>query len=213
MTEIILVAEDQVADPYRLTENRERGAEVVAEHVPTRYRSAEVTAPRVVDWVNGLIVKAVEERFTIPRVRTGSSLLLIGGVGSGKTHQAYGVVRALSASGLQCQWLFTTAADLYALLRPSSLQGDSEAVLRKYSRITLLVLDDLGASKASEWTEEINYRLINYRYENELPTLITSNLPAKQIPSALGQRVSSRLAEMATTVPLVGGDRRGRRTA
>lgn len=213
MTEIILVAEDQVADPYRLTENRERGAEVVAEHVPTRYRSAEVTAPRVVDWVNGLIVKAVEERFTIPRVRTGSSLLLIGGVGSGKTHQAYGVVRALSASGLQCQWLFTTAADLYALLRPSSSQGDSEAVLRKYSRITLLVLDDLGASKASEWTEEINYRLINYRYENELPTLITSNLPAKQIPSALGQRVSSRLAEMATTVPLVGGDRRGRRTA
>lgn len=212
MTEIISVADGEVADPYRLIENRERAAEIVAEFVPTRYQSAVVSVPKVADWVNGLITKAVAEKFTIPRIRTGSSLLLIGGVGSGKTYESYGAIRGLSASGLQCPWLFTTAADLYALLRPSSSQSDSEAILRKYSRTTLLVLDDLGASKASEWTEEINYRLINHRYENELPTLVTSNLPAKQIPTVLGQRVSSRLAEMATTVPLVGGDRRGRKT-
>lgn len=212
MIEIVTVAPEQVSDPYRLIESRERAQEILEEHVPPRYRDAEVSALKVADWVNGLITRAVEEPYTIPRVRTGPSLLLLGGVGTGKTYQAYGAIKALSASGLQCPWYFTTAADLYAQLRPTS-QHDSEAILRRYSRITLLVLDDLGASKSSEWTEEINYRLINYRYENELPTLVTSNLPPKQIPSALGDRVSSRLAEMATTVPLLGADRRSRGVA
>ena len=44
-------------------------------------------------------------------------------------------------------------------------------------------VDDLGAAKPSEWTEEINYRLVNHRYEHMLPTIFTSNVPARELGS------------------------------
>lgn len=76
------------------------------------------------------------------------------------------------------------------------------------ARCPLLLLDDLGAAKTSEWTEELTYRLINHRYEHMLPTLITTNLPTAELRTALGDRVASRLAEMTERVILTGPDRR-----
>jgi DNA replication protein DnaC len=85
---------------------------------------------------------------------------------------------------------------------------DSEEEFRRYATARLLVIDDLGAAKGSEWVEEINYRLINHRYEHKMPTLITSNLLPKELGAALGERVTSRLVEMADRVVIEGTDRR-----
>lgn len=201
------VSPDDVADPHRLVENRERGAEVFAEKVPVHYRDAVVTVPGVKVWVRALLARAVAERLTVPQIRRGPSLLIAGTVGVGKTWEAFGAVRALTLSGMRCPWRFTTAADLYAQLRPGA-RNDAEQFLRSHCEVSLLVLDDIGAGKSSEWTEEINYRLINHRYEHELPTLLTTNVPPRQLPSTLGVRVMSRLTEMATTVVMTGPDRR-----
>lgn len=201
------VSPDDVADPYRLEENRERGAEALAEKVPAHFRDATLSVPEVGVWVKGLLARAVADRMTVPQIRSGSSLLLAGGVGVGKTYEAFGAVRALTLSGMRCPWRFTTSADLYAQLRPGA-RNDTEAFLQSHCQVALLVLDDIGASKSSEWTEEINYRLINHRYERELPTLLTTNVPPRQLPTALGARVASRITEMATTVVLAGSDRR-----
>lgn len=203
----IEVQPDQVADPYRLIENREFAEQAIAENVPAHFRDAEITDPQVQAWVEGLIKLNAESKFTIPSIRTGGSLLLAGTTGVGKTYNAYGAVRALGRSGLRCPWLFTTAADFYAQQRPGG-HSDAEGELRRHQRIALLILDDIGASKASEWTEEINYRLINHRYEHELPTLITTNVPPRELANVLGRRVASRLGEMATIVRMVGTDRR-----
>ena len=51
------------------------------------------------------------------------------------------------------------------------------------------MLDDLGAVKTSEWIEEVNFRLVNHRYERMLPTLFTSNLLPKDLATLLGERV------------------------
>ena len=117
-------------------------------------------------------------------------------------------MRALSVSGVRSRWELITTADFYARLRPRH-QVDSEEEFRKIADCPLLVLDDLGAAKDSEWTEEQNYRLINHRYENVMPTLITSNLAPKDLAAGLGDRVASRLREMAHRVVVPGGDRRG----
>jgi len=138
---------------------------------------------------------------------TGPSLLLVGGTGSGKTFQAYGAVRALGRSGAGLSWTVTTAADLYAALRPRP-RVDSEDEFERFARVGLLVLDDLGAAKGTEWNEEVNYRLINYRYEQQLPTIITTNVASGKLPAALGDRVFSRLVEMARRVQIAGSDRR-----
>ncbi len=104
---------------------------------------------------------------------------------------------------------------MYGRLRPNGSPGGTEHELRRLARIPLLLLDDLGSAKASEWVEEITYRLINERYNGLRPTIFTSNLPATapkgqgpDLTSVLGDRIVSRLAEMTTIIPIVGADRR-----
>lgn len=192
-------------DPHLIDEHIAFGAERVTKNVPDRYQGSQPRTAQVWDWIHALIEQAAQRHR--PVIRTGPSLLLLGATGTGKTHEAYGALIALSASGVGCQWTFVTAADLYARLRPRP-RVDTEDEFLRYANAPLLVLDDLGAAKASEWTEEINYRLINYRYENLLPTLVTSNVRPKELRDTLGERVASRLVEMADRVVLDGADRR-----
>lgn len=193
-------------DPYYVRENIAVGETRVLK-IPERYQDATVTEPGVIDWVRDVVAVAAGGRTSQPVVVTGPSLLLLGPTGTGKTHQAFGALRALSLSGAACRWVFSTAADIYAELRPRP-RVDSEKEFDRYAKAGLLVIDDLGAAKGSEWTEEVNYRLINHRYSHKLPTLFTSNVPPKDLGSALGERVSSRLIEMTKRVVLKGADRR-----
>lgn len=209
-TPIALVERDHPGnhDPVWLDEVRRRAAERTAAGIPTRYADANANQPDVCSWVRALVADAAtQQRGAVPTVRTGPSLLLLGPTGVGKTHQAYGALHALAASGVQCGWIFTTAADLYARLRPRH-GVDSEHEFNRYAATSLLLLDDLGAAKGSEWVEEINYRLINHRYEHMLPTLITSNVPAGELGATLGERVASRLVEMTSRAAMTGDDRR-----
>lgn len=176
--------------------------------IPPRYATAEATDPDVLRWGQILIGNAVaNSRTAAIKLSQGPSLLMLGPTGTGKTYQAYGLIRALALSGLRFRWVLTTAADAYARMRPRH-GADSEAEFAHMVNAGLLVIDDLGAAKTSEWVEEVNYRLINRRYEQMLPTLITSNVPVAHLKAALGDRVTSRLAEMADRVILEGADRR-----
>lgn len=194
-------------DAYWLREFRENAAKAVAARVPAHYQEAWPTVPEVITWANSLIERSTRTRRDLCAIDCGRSLMLLGPIGTGKTYEAYGVIRLLAASGASLGWRVVTAADLYAQLRPRH-GVDSESVFEDIARTRFLVLDDLGAAKGSEWTEEVNYRLINHRYEQELPTLITSNVPPRELSAALGERVASRLYEMADRVALKGADRR-----
>ena len=194
------------ADPHWLGDLRETAAKQEL-RIPPRFADATATNPAVQAWVCELVDIVRRERRTVPRVLSGPSLLLVGGTGSGKTFQAYGAIRAIGRSGAGCAWIVTTAADMYGQLRPRP-RVDSEDEFDRFARIGLLVLDDLGAAKGTEWNEEINYRLINYRYEHQLPTIITTNVLPKNLQTALGERVASRLVEMARRVVISGPDRR-----
>ncbi|MEV4864577.1 ATP-binding protein [Streptomyces ossamyceticus] len=181
--------------------------------MPPRYQGAVADHPQVLAWAKDVAQQAVAPSLGARRqVTTGPSLLMAGVVGAGKTHQAYGAVRQLVQTGVGVRWRATTAADLYAYLRPRP-GVDSERELADVSRCPLLIIDDLGAAKASEWVEEVTYRLINRRYNHMLPTLITTNLAIKDLRAYLGDRVTSRLAQMTTRVEFEPVDRRRHRPA
>ncbi|MFF5567671.1 ATP-binding protein [Streptomyces sp. NPDC012623] len=172
---------------------------------PPRFRDAEATMPEVIDWADRALADNA----------AAGALLLSGLTGTGKTHQAYGALRRIAAGGPNRFELITVnSADMYGNLRPSQVLGAAERELRRLSEVQYLFLDDLGTAKTSEWTEEVTYRLINSRYNHCLPTIITSNLPARDengpdLTDFVGARVASRLAEMVTTlVPMIGADRR-----
>ncbi|WP_328504916.1 ATP-binding protein [Streptomyces sp. NBC_00457] len=180
--------------------------ELADARIPARYRRAMADHPQIAAWADQ-IAGAGRPGPVGPGIAEGPSLLIAGPTGTGKTHQAYGAVRALLTRGVRLRWEATTSADLHARLRPRA-GHDGERELQTLARCPLLLLDDLGAAKTSEWTEELTYRLINHRYEHMLPTLITTNLPTAELRTALGDRVASRLAEMTERVILTGPDRR-----
>lgn len=182
------------------------------DRIPERYSGALTTEPAVCAWMADLTRQALQSRRVTVAITTGPSLLVLGPTGTGKTHQAYGVIRGFDALGVRARWRVTTAADLYARLRPRH-GVDSEAVFDDYAHASLLVVDDFGAAKNTEWTEDVNTRLVNHRYERVLPTLFTSNLTPAELADRLGGRVSSRLKEMADRVVLKGSDRRYREDA
>ncbi|MFJ3713019.1 ATP-binding protein [Streptomyces sp. NPDC090053] len=187
--------------------------DVLSAGMPPRYQAAVADHPQVLAWAREVAEAAIAPSLGARRqVTTGPSLLMAGVVGAGKTHQAYGAVRRLVQSGVGVRWRTTTAADLYADLRPRP-GVDSERELAAVSRCPLLIIDDLGAAKASEWVEEVTYRLINRRYNYELPTLITTNLAIKDLRAYLGDRIASRLAQMTTRVEFEPVDRRRHRAA
>ncbi|MFE7803740.1 ATP-binding protein [Streptomyces sp. NPDC057430] len=204
--------------------------EAAQKRIPYAYREAVPRHPQVAAWVRTIADAAVapaaedlNSQWGRPgrrRIAHGPSLLLWGGTGIGKTHEAYGAVRALTAAGCGVEWHATTAADLYAEMRYRS-GVDPEHMLRRIMRVPLLLLDDLGAAKTSEWTEEITFRLVNWRCQNRMPTIFTTNLPPvrddrmdKHLPvlrDKVGDRILSRLSGMCTPVEFTGPDRRFQR--
>ncbi|MFF9785053.1 ATP-binding protein [Streptomyces nigrescens] len=190
----------QLGGPVPLSETPEPSPAAAAAQarIPRAYRAAVADDPRVITWVRDVAGLAVAPNLSArPQIKYGPSLLLIGRTGRGKTWQAYGAIRSLLARGIDVRWEATTAADLYADMRPSS-GLDAEWMLRRLMRTPLLLLDDLGAAKTTEWTEELTYRLINQRGIHQLPTLITSNLRVSDLRDKLGDRVASRITGMVS---------------
>ncbi|MGW2087564.1 ATP-binding protein [Streptomyces sp. NPDC001880] len=175
--------------------------------IPARYQAALADHPAITDWVHEIAQAGRPGPGGAPGLAQGRSLLIVGTTGTGKTHQAYGAVRSLITIGVRLRWKATTAADLYADLRPRP-GHDGERELVDMARCPLLIIDDLGAAKSSEWTEEITMRLINRRYNEMLPTLVTTNLGMADLRQHIGDRVASRLTEMTDKVILDGPDRR-----
>ncbi|MFD3997461.1 ATP-binding protein [Streptomyces sp. NPDC058583] len=204
--------------------------EAAQQRIPKDYRDALVEHPDVAAWVRKVADSAVASnagglnpQYGAPgrrRLAHGPSLLLWGNLGTGKTHQAYAAIRALTASGCGVAWHATTAADLYGDARPQA-GVDLEHQLRRIVRVPLLLLDDLGAAKTSAWNEEVLFRLVNWRCQNQLPTVFTTNLPPVReladspsqpvLRDLIGDRVLSRLSGMCTPVRFTGPDRRFQR--
>lgn len=178
------------------------------QHIPHIYRHATTDHPDIRTWADTLAQHARNTRRLVPHITAGRSLLLLGPTGVGKTHQAYGALRYLAPTGIRLRWTATSAADMYAALRPR--HGiDTEQEFRRYRDAPLLLIDDLGAGRApTDFTEEINFRLVNHRYENQLPTIFTSNVLPRELADRVGDRVASRLIEMCDRVVIQGQDRR-----
>lgn len=141
-----------------------------------------------------------------------NSLLIAGGYGSGKTHLAAAVTQALTDRGISV--LFGTAIEHFDRIRDDFEHTGLNKYIAKMKAANVLVIDDLGKEKKSDWTKQVLFDVVNYRYEHKLPIIITTNLVSKDGKefSALANHVEgavySRICEMCNIVVTKGGDYR-----
>jgi DNA replication protein DnaC len=118
-------------------------------------------------------------------------LLLQGGYGCGKTHLAAAIANFSVSMGVPT--LFITVPDMLDSLRFSYSDEESgfEERFEEIRNAPLLVLDDFGTQNATPWAQEKLFQILNYRYINHLPLVITTNLSLSDIEG----RIRSRLLD------------------
>jgi len=159
--------------------------------------------------------------------RGDKGLLIIGSIGTGKTHLAVGIIKELILNrGICC--LFYDYRELLKEIQNSynsAVQTTELDVLRPVFDTDVLVLDELGAVKPTEWVWDTVSLILNTRYNDNRTTIITTNFedqPAAGVVSSIsparaasrgetlgdriGERMRSRLHEMCRTVTLDGTD-------
>lgn len=131
-----------------------------------------------------------------------ANVLLLGAVGVGKTHAAVALARLAHEAGRSV--LMLPVVELLESMRPG---GDPHAKQRATS-VDVLVLDDLGGERPTDWTGEQLYALVNRRYLECRPTIVTANLDREALEASVGARVYSRLYHDAKRLAIGGTDRR-----
>lgn len=128
--------------------------------------------------------------------RTGQSFMLLGGVGTGKTHLA--VVIAIEVMKRRHSVVFTSASKLIRSIintySKGSDQRESEAIAI-YTDCDLLIIDEVGVQRGTHYEKDMIFDVINERYENLRPTIVLSNLNLAEIRKYLGERVLDRFRE------------------
>lgn len=190
-------------------EERAAGAVLFEQQLPERHRGArlehlaepidggpppmgEAARDQVEDWVGW---------------PEGRNLVMTGEVGTGKSYAAAAALRERAMRGDRIWWL--PAKMFLALLRPD---GDPGALVRACT-VPVLVLDDLGEERRTEWTAEQVDTVVETRWDRELSIVATSNHRPGQdgtLQQVLGERAHSRLVGTgAVVLHLTGPDRRG----
>ncbi len=209
---------------------------LAAAHIPPRYEHCELANfqydPDDKDHESIRKARFLAGRFVeeYPTDKTG--LLFVGSVGVGKTHLAVGIIKDLMREkGIRC--LFCDYRELLKSIQNSynpQVQATEMEILQPVFDAEVLVLDELGAVRSTEWVfDTVNY-VLNSRYNENKTTIITTNFPDKAeqekfedhdprsysaadraarretLGDRIGERMRSRLHEMCKKVELEGPD-------
>lgn len=137
--------------------------------------------------------------------KQGRGIIFVGDVGTGKTHLSFSVFNELIRQNVS--GLAVTVPDLMDDLRPrkGALSERQDEQIEALKTVDLLLLDDLGAQRNTAWVTERLFIIINARYNNMRPTIITSNNYLEDLDKEEGwPRIVDRISEMCRAIRMEG---------
>lgn len=170
--------------------------------IPKRYENAK--------WED--VPKIIQDSFD-RIIDSRKGLYIYGDIGTGKTHIAWAMKKYYDRPDEVRYLRIWNVVDLMHEIkadfdREPSDKRHPEADITGPDSKYMLILDDIGAEKATDFVAETIYRIINHRYIHMLPTIFTSNLRIQELADRIGERSASRIVEMCGVIELTGGDRR-----
>lgn len=201
--------------PCQLAESRRRDADIERRGTVEKiYMSSGLTPSQRKITFDGWMKRPGAERaytacanyaknFGVSLRHRGIGMYFYGTTGSGKTRLACAVANALIQQQVPVV-MWNVPSLLEALKAAYDGQGTAAEILRDAHHATLLILDDLGSEKPTEWTRNTLYELLNSRIENVLPTIVTSNFAPgdRRLAAMLGPRIVSRLNQRDIFPPI-----------
>jgi len=180
--------------------------------IQRRIRMARFPVVKTLDqfnwtWPKKINRLQVQQLFRLQFVKKASNVIFIGGVGIGKTHLASALGYAACLEGLPV--LFATAIDVINTLSAAQAAGTMKQALKKFTRPSLLILDELGFLPIDKTGADLLFQVISLRYEQGA-LVITSNRAFKDWPeifnndSTLTSAILDRLLHHAETILIEG---------
>jgi DNA replication protein DnaC len=156
-------------------------------------------------------LKAVRELLDGSAKQPG--LLLSGTVGSGKTHLACIALQEMIVRQCKAARFLSISRTYFARLRDtfseeSESYGQTWQVLDQLCNMPFLLIDDFGTQRGTEWENEMIYELIDARYTEERPTIVTTNISVEDFKRRDNDRVCSRILHMCRPIAMTGSDYR-----
>ncbi|WP_145012371.1 ATP-binding protein [Pseudomonas oryzihabitans] len=131
------------------------------------------------------------------RYQAGQCLLMLGNVGTGKTHLASAVVQQVIRRH-RAQAVIVSASSIFRAAKAAMSRTATfteENVLAELAGFDLLVVDEVGASKGSDWEVALLHEVIDRRYQGVRPTIVISNLDRQGMQDYIGARAMDRLRQ------------------
>lgn len=193
-----------------------------------QFEAAAAARDFVARYKAGYTIKVPTEQGYEKAIKNKKGLLLIGSTGCGKTHIACAIANAVSTLAIIPEEdalvagnlgiiqhhinpvKFINTVNLMTEIKASFSKDRASAgeIITPYQTTGVLILDDVGAEKASEWTQEKLYEIIEFRNTYEKPMIITTNLKPADLQQWLGDRNYDRIRESCKMVAITAPGQR-----
>ena len=186
--------------------------------IPKRYKDKDLSNFKPIKrYGHKLVVEKVKNYINSPFYKEGKGLIFIGPPGVGKTHLAVSILKEFFLKRGIVGLFRDTKTLLFDLKSTFDGSASTREILEEVLEAPILVLDDLGSERLSDWARDILHYIIIQRYNELRPIIITTNLELQSeteiddsLEERMGKPIISRILEICEPIHMAGEDLRGK---
>lgn len=185
-------------------------------NIPRRYKDASLeNFITIKNYGHHILIDRIKEYIYSDEYKEGKGFFFYGTHGVGKTHLAVSILKGLYLKQGVTGMFYDTRMLMYDLKATFDGTSSTRDLLNSVISSQILILDDLGAERLSDWAKDILHYIIVKRYNDKLPVIITSNFELESdkdfetdIEEKFGRGIVSRIREMCYIINVKGEDMR-----